>query len=99
LKKYVCTVVLTYLVSLPAMAQTSGQPKADCGKLAAEVQKQAESCLTHKDAVKRKACFDKVGQFIGNTPGNDQCQSGLNPLRIKFQEKEAAKYPGAPPSI
>lgn len=88
----------------PGQPGTQPPPNAkpvDCKKVVTRVKKEGKACLNQKNQVIRKACFDKIGEYLGRSQSNggEMCSADLDPIKAEFQKLEAEKYPGQPPSI
>jgi hypothetical protein len=71
----------------------------DCVKVVDKIRKSAEACLKTKEAAKRKACFEKIGEEVRRSGAEQSCADLMSALKSEVQGREAQMYPGQASSI
>jgi hypothetical protein len=96
--------VLPLALSFSVFAQNSASLEKKCDDIINKAKKQADNCLKIKDAPKRKACFDKIGQTVEQMMGKakeleEVCKPKFDAAGQEYKAKEASLYPNQPSSF
>ena len=90
--------VLPLAISFSVFAQDSASLEKKCDEIINKAKKQADNCLKVKDAQKRKACFEKIGQTVDQMMGKSKeveevCKPKFDAAGQEYKAKEASLYP------
>jgi hypothetical protein len=96
--------VLPLALSFSVFAQNSASLEKKCDDIINKAKKQADNCLKIKDAPKRKACFDKIGQTVDQLMSKSKeleeaCRPKFDAAGGEYKAKEASLYPNQPSSF